>query len=469
MFGISDDLTWVTGPHSFKFGGEIRRDQIRVSFINRPNGDFTFNGAVHGQRRRRLPARECRIQFRQGSGDPNLDGSSWTYALYGQDEYRVGSRVTLNYGLRYEVNQPFAESQNHLNAFHPGQQSTVFPNAPAGLVYPGDTGVPRGTYATDKNNIAPRLGRDLGRERRRPHQRARRLGHVLRHAAGAGRLLPERHARAAVPAADRRSNYPGADPVRVTAAAAAGAGRLPARADLHRLGPRLHDAGGAALQRVAAAADRQLLGRRGRLRRIARLQPADLHGGQPDDSDPDADAAVGPRLFPAFSLVRPTFSVARFLVQRAAGERAHAAVARPERARVLHAGATPSTTCRGSTSAASRGRCCRSRSATRRRSTRRWRARRATRCSTRATASSSASATSCRALEDEQRGRPPDAGRLAGQRHHPGADRLPADRDRAEQHLADVADQSSEHDVRSRTTTRRTPSRSGSTRAASSG
>jgi outer membrane receptor protein involved in Fe transport len=61
------------------------------------------------------------IQFRQGSGDPNLDGSSWTYALYGQDEFRVGSRLTLNYGLRYEVNQPFAESQNHLNAFHPGQ------------------------------------------------------------------------------------------------------------------------------------------------------------------------------------------------------------------------------------------------------------------------------------------------------------------------------------------------------------
>jgi len=156
VFGFSDDLTWVTGPHAFKFGGEIRRDQIRVSFINRPNGDFTFNPQYTGNAAADfllgLP-----IQFRQGSGDPNLDGSSWTYALYGQDQYRIGTRVTLNYGLRYEVNQPFAESQNHLNAFHPGQQSTVFPNAPAGLVYPGDTGVPRGTYPTDKNNIAPRL------------------------------------------------------------------------------------------------------------------------------------------------------------------------------------------------------------------------------------------------------------------------------------------------------------------------
>jgi hypothetical protein len=55
------------------------------------------------------------------------------------------------------VNQPFAESQNHLNAFHPGQQSTVIPSAPTGLVYPGDAGVPDGTYYTDKNNVAPRV------------------------------------------------------------------------------------------------------------------------------------------------------------------------------------------------------------------------------------------------------------------------------------------------------------------------
>ncbi len=156
VLGFSDDVTWVTGRHSFKFGGEIRRDQIRVSFINRPNGDFSFLGQHTGNAAADfllgLPG-----QFRQGSGDPNLDGSSWTYALYGQDEYRVGSRLTLNYGLRYEVNQPFAESQNHLAAFHPGQRSTVFPNAPTGLVYPGDEGVPAGTYDTDTNNVAPRL------------------------------------------------------------------------------------------------------------------------------------------------------------------------------------------------------------------------------------------------------------------------------------------------------------------------
>jgi hypothetical protein len=155
VVGFTDDLTWVSGAHSLKFGGEIRRDQIKVSFINRPNGDFTFTGQYTGNAAADFLL-GFPVQYRQATGDPNLDGSSWVYGLYGQDEFRI-SRVTLNYGLRYEVNQPFAETQNHLNAFHPGQQSTVFPNAPTGLVYPGDAGVPAGTYPTDKNNFAPRL------------------------------------------------------------------------------------------------------------------------------------------------------------------------------------------------------------------------------------------------------------------------------------------------------------------------
>jgi outer membrane receptor protein involved in Fe transport len=156
VFGFSDDFTWVKGSHSWKFGGEIRRDQIKVTYINRPNGDYTFNGQYTGN-----AAADFLLgfpnQFRQGSGDPNLNGSSWTYAAYAQDEFRLGSRVTLNYGVRYEVNQPFAEANNHLAAFHPGQQSIIFPNAPTGLVYPGDPGVPAGTYYTDKNNVAPRV------------------------------------------------------------------------------------------------------------------------------------------------------------------------------------------------------------------------------------------------------------------------------------------------------------------------
>jgi outer membrane receptor protein involved in Fe transport len=153
---FSDDFSWIVGRHSLKFGGEIRRDQINVVYINRPNGDFTFTGQYSGNAAADFLL-GFPIQFRQATGDPKLDGSSWTYSAYGQDEFRLNSRITLTYGLRYEINQPFVEAHDHLAAFHPGQQSVKFPDAPTGLVYPGDGGLPRGTYHTDRNNFAPRV------------------------------------------------------------------------------------------------------------------------------------------------------------------------------------------------------------------------------------------------------------------------------------------------------------------------
>jgi outer membrane receptor protein involved in Fe transport len=157
VLAFTDDFTWTRGQHLFQFGGEVRRDQIDLLYINRPNGNFTFNpyftknvlaDFVLG-----LPE-----EFQQGSGDPALNGSSWTYSFYAQDEYRLNKRITIEAGVRYEVNAPYVEQHNHLAALHPGQQSTVQPTAPVGLVYPGDANTPRSTYDTDINNVAPRLG-----------------------------------------------------------------------------------------------------------------------------------------------------------------------------------------------------------------------------------------------------------------------------------------------------------------------
>lgn len=156
VLSFTDDFSWVSGRHSLKFGGEIRRDRITLAYINRPNGNFTFNGQYTGN-----PAADFLLgfpaQYRQGAGDPNMDGAMNAFAVYAQDEFRLSSRITLNYGVRYELNTPFVEKGDKLNTFRPGQQSTRFPTAPVGLVYPGDAGIPRGTYATDKNNVSPRL------------------------------------------------------------------------------------------------------------------------------------------------------------------------------------------------------------------------------------------------------------------------------------------------------------------------
>jgi outer membrane receptor protein involved in Fe transport len=157
VLSFTDDFSWVSGRHSYKFGLEVRRDHIVLAYINRPNGNFTFNGQYTGN-----AAADFLLgfpqQYRQATGDPNMDGSTLTTSLYAQDEWRVSSRLTLNAGLRYELSSPFVEKDDKLNAFHPGQQSTRFPAAPTGLVYPGDQGVPRGTYESDRNNFAPRFG-----------------------------------------------------------------------------------------------------------------------------------------------------------------------------------------------------------------------------------------------------------------------------------------------------------------------
>lgn len=157
VFQFSNDFTWIRSSHSVKFGVDIQRQHMFIAFVNRPNGDFTFNGVHSGNAAADfllgLPA-----QFRRTTSNTPQDGHGWIYGGYVQDEFRPWNNVTLNAGLRYEVSAPFVDKNDALNVFRPGQQSQRFPDAPAGLLYPGDPGVPRGTYETDKNNFAPRLG-----------------------------------------------------------------------------------------------------------------------------------------------------------------------------------------------------------------------------------------------------------------------------------------------------------------------
>jgi hypothetical protein len=157
---FTDDVTWVTGRHSAKFGLDVRQEHMVINFVNRPNGDFTFTGSTTSRSGNALADFLLGLpsQFRRATQNTPQDGSGWLYAAYAQDEFRPWSRVTVSAGLRYELPLPFEDKNGALNSFRPGQQSTRFPTAPLGLVYPGDAGVPAGTYDTDTNNFAPRLG-----------------------------------------------------------------------------------------------------------------------------------------------------------------------------------------------------------------------------------------------------------------------------------------------------------------------
>jgi hypothetical protein len=72
------------------------------------------------------------------------------------DGYSVD--VQANLGVRWDVTQPWSDTQNRIQTFVPGEQSTRFPGAPTGWVFAGDPGVARSIAPTRYNNVAPRIG-----------------------------------------------------------------------------------------------------------------------------------------------------------------------------------------------------------------------------------------------------------------------------------------------------------------------
>jgi Carboxypeptidase regulatory-like domain/TonB dependent receptor len=162
-FDLSGSLNWIHGRHELKFGGGYRRDQINALQGIATNGFFVFAG---------IPSFEDflyndgfanylsgnPVVFLQGGGDFSREIRDRAMNLYGQDTYKVTSRLTLNLGLRYELPFPATENKNRVNLFVPGAQSRVIPDAPAGLLYPGDPGVPAGLIPTQKTAFAPRVG-----------------------------------------------------------------------------------------------------------------------------------------------------------------------------------------------------------------------------------------------------------------------------------------------------------------------
>jgi hypothetical protein len=153
----SYSIAMTRGRHNMKFGAELDRQQINALFGIATNGFFVFAP---------FPASDSfasfllgqSVQFFQGGGQFDRGLRKWIVGGYTQDEWRVLPHLTLNIGLRYEVNTPYTDIRNRLNAFAPGRQSKVYPNAPEGLLFPGDPGVPDGIAAVDYHEFMPRVG-----------------------------------------------------------------------------------------------------------------------------------------------------------------------------------------------------------------------------------------------------------------------------------------------------------------------
>jgi len=156
-YQVADTVTWIRGRSTLKTGGQYWR--LRSTFnCNYLVASFTeFNGQFTGD-----PIADFLL------GRPSLFQSEepWTiddvkssmFSLFAQEEYKVSPKLTLNLGLRYELQMPWASPQHLFAAIREGQQSTAFPAAPVGMVYAGDKGIPPGLIPTRKDHFAPRVG-----------------------------------------------------------------------------------------------------------------------------------------------------------------------------------------------------------------------------------------------------------------------------------------------------------------------
>ena len=158
-YQVSDSYMKVIGTHTLQWGGSIHYDQIDERNILSENGAFTFNdGNETG-----LGFADFLIGAPSGFKQYSiqvLDNRGYYLGAFMEDSWRASTNLTLNYGLRYEITTPWWDKDNKIEALVPGQQSVVFPNAPVGLVFPGDAGIPRTLAPIKYNKFAPRFGFD---------------------------------------------------------------------------------------------------------------------------------------------------------------------------------------------------------------------------------------------------------------------------------------------------------------------
>ena len=187
-YQFSDNFSKVLGTHSIKFGPDFRLQKFNQFLYYNINGDYSFQSSASGDS---IGANNAYANyflgaptsFSQGAAQ-GLDLTNYGLYLFVQDSWKIKPNVTLNYGLRWELNTPYADSGNRLQTFHPGQDTTQYPcwlsassaaalgttpgscnpgsanyaYFPTGLVFPGDKGVPSGLTTTYYKAFAPRIG-----------------------------------------------------------------------------------------------------------------------------------------------------------------------------------------------------------------------------------------------------------------------------------------------------------------------
>jgi hypothetical protein len=156
FYSVRDVFSWNRGAHSLKFGGELSLNKDVQDTLLNNYGTLQFNNTATGN---------GFADFLLGIPNQVTQDApvkaytdTWYTALFVQDDFRVHQRVTLNLGLRWDMQTPPTDPQNRVANYIPGRKSVVNPAAPLGLLFYGDEGVERGGIPVSYSHFSPRFG-----------------------------------------------------------------------------------------------------------------------------------------------------------------------------------------------------------------------------------------------------------------------------------------------------------------------
>ncbi len=176
---FANNVSWLKGRHSFKFGADIRRlntTDITSFFTGDDMGSYGFNGQYTGQSFGDFLL-GVPFQTQLANTGPDVDGLTHHVGFFAQDDFRVNSRLTLSFGVRYELHPMFYDralttSQFDRTAPGPGGRVVIANEAARKVTSPAfaasigntpivlakDVGLPETLRFNDTNNFMPRFG-----------------------------------------------------------------------------------------------------------------------------------------------------------------------------------------------------------------------------------------------------------------------------------------------------------------------
>lgn len=157
----ADDTDWIRGKHHFSFGAEGLIGQMYQNNIYDANGFFNFNGQGTGDALGDFLTGNV-FQFTD-TGQQVSNSYGKYIAGYFEDDVQLTKKLNVHGGVRWEPSLPETQQYNEgdhidFNAFAAGTRSTVFTNAPPGVFFYGDKGIPKAYAHGSYDDFAPRIG-----------------------------------------------------------------------------------------------------------------------------------------------------------------------------------------------------------------------------------------------------------------------------------------------------------------------